>query len=465
METKKHPEPFSGAVPSLRQLLWHELEYYAFLHFSVNTFTGKEWGYGHENPSVFNPSAFDAGQIAETIRKAGMKGLVLTCKHHDGFCLWPSRYTEHSVKNSPWRKGKGDVVREISDACHDNKLKFGVYLSPWDRNRADYGEPSYVEYFRKQLRELLSYYGPVFEVWIDGANGGDGFYGGTREKREIDLRSYYGWEDTWSLIRKLQPDACIASDAGPDIRWAGNEKGIAGDPCWHTLDLEGNAPGASDRKVLNSGERRGSSWTPAECDVSIRPGWFYHEGENNKVRMPENLMDLYFKSVGRGASLLLNVPPDRRGRIHDKDIASLTGFRKMQGEIFVEDLAAGARVCRRGIIYPGRADNTSPEEMESLRVLILDFPRTVTFNVVELREDIASGQRIENFIMEVQEGKNWIECARGKAIGNRRLIKCGDFTAKKIRLRILKSHDKPAIKKLGLFRGPGAAHTKEDSKA
>ncbi len=361
-------------IPSPRQLAWHELEYYAFLHFSVNTFTGKEWGYGDENPSVFNPSAFDAAQIAGTIRKAGMKGVILTCKHHDGFCLWPSRYTEHSVKNSPWRKGKGDVVREISDACHDNKLKFGVYLSPWDRNRADYGEPSYVEYFRKQLNELLSDFGPVFEVWFDGANGGDGFYGGAREKRKIDLNSYYGWEDTWALVRKLQPGACIASDAGPDIRWAGNEEGIAGKPCWHTLNLEGKAPGASDREALNSGERRGSSWTPAECDVSIRPGWFYHEGENNKVRMPDNLMDLFFKSVGRGASLLLNVPPDRRGRIHDRDIASLTGFRKMREEIFAEDLADGARVCSRGVIYPGRADNPSPKEMDSPRALILPPP-------------------------------------------------------------------------------------------
>ena len=247
-ESVAPPKPY-GPVPSARQLRWHELGGYAFLHFSVNTFTDKEWGYGDESPEVFQPTEFDAEQIVTSLKAGGLKGVVLTCKHHDGFCLWPSKYTEHSVKNSLWKGGKGDVVKEISEACRRHGLKFGVYLSPWDRNHKDYGRPEYITYYRNQLRELLTGYGPIFEVWFDGANGGDGYYGGARTTRHIDARTYYDWENTWKLVRQLQPEACMFSDIGPDVRWVGNEAGVAGDPCWATFSPEryaiGGTPGES----------------------------------------------------------------------------------------------------------------------------------------------------------------------------------------------------------------------------
>ena len=307
------PEPY-GPIASSRQLLWHQLEMYGFLHFGINTFTDKEWGYGDEPESLFNPTDFDADQIARTAKEAGMQGLMLTCKHHDGFCLWPSRFTEHSVKNSRWKDGKGDMVREISSACRRHGLKFGVYLSPWDRNHKDYGRPQYIAYYRNQLRELLTNFGPIFEVWFDGANGGDGFYGGAREQRRIDNHTYYDWQNTWKIVRELQPDACMFGDGGPDVRWVGNEAGIAGETCWATLNRAGVLPGVAEAKVLNRGQRPGTHWLPAEVDVSIRPGWFYHPKEDGAVKSVQRLLTIYYESVGRGCNLILNIPPDRRGR-------------------------------------------------------------------------------------------------------------------------------------------------------
>ena len=335
------PTPYA-TLPSERQLKWHKLEFYGFIHFTVNTFTNKEWGYGDESCDVFNPSNYDPDQIVKAAKEGGMKGLILTCKHHDGFCLWPSKYTEHSVKNSSWENGNGDVVRDISEACKKYGLKFGVYLSPWDRNHADYGKPEYILYYRNQLRELLINYGPVFEIWFDGANGGDGYYGGANEVRKIDRATYYDWPKTLKIVRELQPDAVIFSDVGPDVRWIGNEKGIANETCWATYTphgLDGNEPaaGAVEYKEGEKGHRNGKYWIAPECDVSIRPGWFYHKKENSKVRNPENLMDLYFKSVGRGASFLLNLPPDKRGQIHENDVSSLKEFKANLDEMFERD--------------------------------------------------------------------------------------------------------------------------------
>src|SRR5512137_2435630 len=336
------PQPF-GPVPTERQLRWHEMEFYGFLHFTVNTFTDKEWGYGDEDEKVFNPTDFDADQILSAAKTAGMKGLILTAKHHDGFCLWPSQYTEHSVKRSHWKGGQGDVVKEISTACRRHHLKFGIYLSPWDRNHKDYGRPEYVAYYRNQLRELLTNYGDIFTVWFDGANGGDGYYGGAREKREIDNRTYYDWENTWRIVRELMPGAVMFSDGGPDFRWVGNERGIAGDPCWATLNVAGRYPGGSSAN-LNAGERPGTHWLPAECDVSIRPGWFYHASQDAQVKTPRELLDIYYQSVGRGACLNLNLPPDQRGCIHENDIRSLTEFRRILDGTFSNDLARGAKL-------------------------------------------------------------------------------------------------------------------------
>ena len=268
------PAPY-GAIPSPRQIAWHDLEFTAFLHFTVNTFTDKEWGYGDEDPDLFNPLKFDADAIVAALADAGMRGVILTCKHHDGFCLWPTRTTDHSVAQSAWRDGKGDVVRDISQAAARHKMKFGVYLSPWDRNSAQYGTPEYIKTYRAQLSELLTGYGPIFEVWHDGANGGDGFYGGARAQRTIDKNTYYDWPRTWEMIRAMQPDAVVFSDVGPDVRWVGNERGMAADPCWATFDPVGEdggpaSPGNVRVTESNSGQRHASRWLPAECDVSDR---------------------------------------------------------------------------------------------------------------------------------------------------------------------------------------------------
>ena len=333
-----------GAVPSHRQLLWHQLETTAFLHFTINTFTDKEWGYGDEDPNLFQPAKFDADAIIDTLVSANMHGVILTCKHHDGFCLWPTKTTERSVKASSWRNGQGDVVRDLSAAARRRNMKFGVYLSPWDRNNAAYGTPAYIDIYRRQLTELLTNYGPIFEVWHDGANGGDGFYGGAREKRTIDKRTYYDWPNTWALVRKLQPDAVIFSDVGPDVRWVGNERGIAGDPCWATYDpvaADGGpaSPGDVREKESPGGTKHGTKWLPAECDVSIRPGWFWHAQETARVKTPKQLTNLYYQSVGRGANFLLNVPPNRDGLIDAADAASLKTYGEYVRNTFGKPIA------------------------------------------------------------------------------------------------------------------------------
>ena len=301
------PAPY-GATPSARQRAWHEREIYGFVHFTINTFTDREWGQGDEAESLFAPTALDCQQWARVAKEAGLRGLILTAKHHDGFCLWPSAFTEHSVTRSPWKGGKGDVVRELSEACQRNGLAFGVYLSPWDRNHKDYGRPEYLTYYRSQLKELLTGYGPLFEVWFDGANGGDGYYGGAREKRVIDASHYYDWSNTTKIVRELQPGAVMFSDAGPDVRWVGNERGTAGETTWQTFDLAGHFAGHEHPKQTE-GHRAGDTWLPPETDVSIRPGWFHHTSEDSKVKTAKQLVDIYFESVGRGSNLLLNIPP------------------------------------------------------------------------------------------------------------------------------------------------------------
>src|SRR5581483_6084366 len=282
------PKPH-GPLPSPRQRAWHELEMYGFLHFTINTFTDREWGIGDEDPALFNPTDFSAEQIVTCAKAGGLKQLILTAKHHDGFCLWPSRYTEHTIARSPYKAGRGDIVGEIAAACARHGLKFGVYVSPWDRNNPEYGRAGYVRVYHGQLRELLTQYGKLHEVWFDGANGGDGYYGGARETRRIDAKTYYQWDMIRAMVREHQPDAVMFADAHMDVRWVGNEDGIAGDPCWPTMDTQPYTPERG-----NSGVRDGTLWNPAEVDVSIRPGWFWHPDENEQVRSPAKLMRLYF---------------------------------------------------------------------------------------------------------------------------------------------------------------------------
>jgi alpha-L-fucosidase len=474
------PTPY-GPVPTLRQLIRETNEFYGFLHFTVNTFTDREWGNGDEDEKIFNPTNFDADQIVSAAKMAGMECLILTCKHHDGFCLWPSAYTEHSVKNSSWENGKGDVVKAISEACHKHGLKFGVYLSPWDRNNASYGSVEYITYYRNQLRELLTHYGPIYEVWFDGANGGDGFYGGAREARHINNHVYYDWPNTWDVVRKLQPLAVMFSDGGPDIRWVGNEGGLAGDPCWETLNAgefgPGYGPEGSDYgRILNSGQRRGTNWLPAECDVSIRPGWFYHSSEDNRVKTPTELVKIYYESVGHGASLLLNIPPDRNGQIHPTDVTALRGFRKILDETFAHDLARGAKITASNVrghdkqfaaenVLDGNRDSYwCTDDADTNAELELDLGQPVTFNVVRLREYLPLGQRVDTYALDQWQDDKWVEFARGEAIGNCRLVRGAPITSSKVRVRFT-GPACPAISEVGLFVEPPDFKLKTDPDA
>ena len=466
------PAPY-GVTPSSSQLQWQAMEFYGFLHFTVNTFTDREWGDGSEKESVFNPTDFSARQIVETARKAGMKGLILTCKHHDGFCLWPSDYTEHSVKNSPYKDGKGDIVREISDECHKQGLKFGVYLSPWDRNSAYYGKAEYITYYRNQLKELLTKYGPIFEVWLDGANGGTGYYGGANERRNIDRQTYYDWPTTWDLIHRLQPYATIFSDVGPGCRWVGNEHGVAGDPCWATITyprLNGKLPmpgSPINRQLLAHGTRNGRQWAPAECDVSIRPGWFYHKSQDSRVKSAQELLDIYYKSIGRGGTLLLNLPPDRRGRIPEEDVKSLMEFRRLLDETFAENLARKAVLQasnvrgRLGEFAPvnmldgNRESYWASDEAVTTPEVTFSFGKPITFNVVDLRENIRLGQRVDGWGVDFRRAGKWVEFAKGTAIGARRLWRGNKpITTDAVRLRITKAPICPAISEFGLYLEP-----------
>lgn len=462
------PSPF-GAVPSPRQIAWQEMRAYAFVHFTINTFTDKEWGYGDESPELFNPAAFDADQIARTVAEAGLRGIVLTCKHHDGFCLWPSRYSDHTIAQSPFRGGKGDLVREISDACRRHGLKFGVYLSPWDRNRADYGQPSYLEYYRNQLRELLTNYGPVFEVWFDGANGGDGYYGGAREMRKIDNTVYYDWPNTWKLVRELQPDAVMFSDGGPDIRWVGNEIGLAGEPCWATINGRGNFPGHAEH--LENGQRNGTDWMPAEVDVSIRPGWFYHANEDDAVKTPDRLWDIYLASVGRGANLILNLAPDRRGLIPEPDVAVLRAWRARMAATFARDLARDARVTATNTrgkdpkfaatnVLDGRRETYwATDDGVKAGELVIDWREPQTFDLLSIAEFIQLGQRIKEVLIDRWDEAtgNWTELTAVTSIGSQRLISLPTTTTAKVRLRI-RANAPLAVSEVGLFLQATTAH-------
>jgi alpha-L-fucosidase len=462
------PSPY-GAVPSDRQLRWHELETTAFLHFTVNTFTNKEWGYGDEDPNIFNPSAFDADAMISALADGGMRGVILTCKHHDGFCLWPTKTTEHSVAKSSWRDGKGDVVREISEAAQRRGMAFGVYLSPWDRNNPAYGRAEYIEIYRKQLTELLTNYGPIFEVWHDGANGGDGFYGGTREKRTIDKNTYYDWPRTWDLARTLQPGAVIFSDVGPDVRWVGNERGIAGDPCWATYDPVGTnggaaAPGNVRERESPVGHRHGSKWLPAECDVSIRPGWFWHEAENARVKTPAQLIDLYYKSAGRGANLLLNIPPNREGLLQREDIVALKAFGDYRRTTFAKNLLAGSKAAASEVrgkdrmygpsnLIDGRKDTYwASGDGVTTADATFDLAHPATFSVIRVREAIRFGQRIDAIAVERWDADAWEAVATATSVGPRRLIKLEKpVTAQRLRLRVTQASASPAIEEFAVF--------------
>ena len=460
----KPPEPF-GPVPSERQLAWHEMEYYMFVHFTVNTFTDKEWGYGDEGESVFNPTELDCRQWAKVARDAGMKGIIITAKHHDGFCLWPSKFTSHSVKNSIWNGGKGDVLKELRSACDEYGLKLGVYLSPWDRNSSFYGTPEYLTYYRNQLRELLTNYGDIFEVWFDGANGGNGYYGGANETRKIDNKTYYDWANTHKIVRELQPSAVMFSDAGPDIRWVGNESGMGSMTNWCLLKKDEMYPGGDFAKILGEGHENGNYWVPAEVDVSIRPGWFYHQNQDSLVRSPENLLELYYSSVGRNSNLLLNVPPDRKGLLHENDIKSLLAFRELLKKEFETDLAKGKEVIAtsfRGKGYEAsNVNDGNPEtywttnDLQTTGDLIINLGAETEVNRIILQEYIKLGQRVQEFKVSALSNGDWKPLIDGTTIGHKIIRKFPVVKTSKIKITISKSRACPEISNVELYRSPG----------
>jgi alpha-L-fucosidase len=453
-------------LPSDRQLAWHELEYYAFVHFNMNTFTNKEWGYGDESPELFNPTELDCRQWARVCRDAGMKGIILTAKHHDGFCLWPSAYTGHSVKNSPWKNGQGDVVRELADACEEFGLKFGVYLSPWDRNHPDYGKPEYLDYFRNQLRELLTNYGEVFEVWFDGANGGTGWYGGADEERRIDRETYYDWENTYKLVRELQPMACLFSDAGPDIRWVGNEEGWAKETNWAPLRRDEFYPGSPNYVELQSGHEDGTHWVPAEVDVSIRPGWYYHPYEDHRVKTLPQLLDIYYHSIGRNASFLLNFPVDTRGLIHENDVEQVMKLAEAIKSDFSDDLAKGKRITatnirgnsrkfKAGNLNDGKEDTNWATDDNIIEASVeINFEKPVAMNRFLVQEDIRYGQRVKKFKVEAMVDNEWQLVASETTIGRKRILRFPDITATRLRMTIEDSKASPVISNIGVYHAP-----------
>jgi alpha-L-fucosidase len=451
-------------IPSGSQLEWHNMELSAFIHFSINTFTDKEWGYGDENPSLFNPTELDAEQWIVTLKDAGFKCVILTCKHHDGFCLWPSKYSEHTVKNSNYQNRQGDVVKEVADACKKYDLKFGIYLSPWDRNHAGYGTPGYITYYRDQLKELFTTYGPVFEMWFDGANGGDGYYGGARESRKIDGATYYDWPATLELVKGMAPEIIFFSDAGPGVRWVGNERGVAGETNWNTITPDTLFAGKGGiEQLLNTGHEDGSQWIPAEVDVSIRPGWFYHQREDSLVKTPEQLFDIYLTSVGRGSTLLLNVPPDTRGLIHENDRDALRGWKELIDKEFKMNLAAEAEI--ESTTYRGNADAYGPlnlldgdpatywstdDEINSGN-LELSWDKEVMIKYVLIQEYIPLGQRIKEFAIEVWKDGQWSKVASGTTIGYKRIMKIEPVQTRKVRFNVIDSKACPVISSLEVY--------------
>lgn len=421
------------ARPSAQQLLWQRDELALFLHFGINTFTDREWGDGREDPARFDPTGLDVREWARVAREAGFKAMILTAKHHDGFCLWPTCTTKHSVASSPWREGKGDLVREFVEACRAEELRVGLYCSPWDRNHPSYGDsPRYRDVYAVQLTELLTDYGEIHEVWFDGANGE-----GPNGKRQE-----YDWPTTWKLVRKLQPKAVIFSDAGPDVRWIGNERGVAGETNWSTVDPTiVPVPGMTGDEVMRSlteGDRAGSVWRPGETDVSIRPGWFYHSKEDARVRTADDLVELYFTSVGRNSKLLLNVPPTPEGVLHPRDVESLRGMRAKLEAMFATDLAAGRRVqWRRTSARSGVAS--------------VQLATPVTVAVLDLRERIADGQRVAGYTVEGRVEGVWRELSRGSTIGYRRLARWDPVTLDAIRVTVTDAVELPLPLEIRLF--------------
>ena len=451
------PEPY-GALPSPQQVDWQQMEYYMFIHFGPNTFTDVEWGHGDEDPQVFNPTELDARQWARIAKEAGMKAIIITAKHHDGFSLWPSEFSTHTVRESPWKNGQGDLLKELSEACKEYGLKFGVYLSPWDMNHPAYGTPAYNQVFANTLEEVLTNYGEVFETWFDGANGE-----GPNGKRQE-----YDWDLFHETVYKHQPNTIIFSDVGPGTRWVGNERGFAGETNWSTLNIQGFEPGANApaQQVLNEGNEDGEAWIPAESDVSIRPGWFYSPSTDDKVKSLNHLLQIYYGSVGRNSNLLLNVPVDRRGLIHSADSARLMELRDVLEASFKENLALekpveasqvrgghhryGGQQLTDGDYHTYWATDDGVRQVS----LTLDLGEEKEINRLVLQEYIPLGQRVKAFNVEVWNGKNFEEIDRQTTIGYKRILVFPTLSTSKVRINILDSKASPVVAELAVYKAP-----------
>ena len=466
--TAAPPKPY-GAIPTPAQINWQRMEFYGFIHFGLNTFTGREWGYGDEDPKIFNPTDFNASDIVSTFKKGGMKGMIYTAKHHDGFCAWPTKSTDHNITKSPWKNGKGDVVREFALACKKHGIKFGTYLSPWDRNNADYGKDGYLDVYYKQIRELLTNYGPVFEIWFDGANGGDGWYGGAKDARTIDRKTYYDYPRAYKMIDELQPQAVIFSDGGPGCRWVGNENGFAGATNWSFLRAGEVYPGYPKYRELQYGHADGNQWVAAECDVSIRPGWFYHPEEDDKVKTVDQLTDLYYRSVGHNATLLLNFPVDRNGLIHPTDSLNAVSFHQRVQKELADNLLSSAKVSAsderggqfkvRGVT-DGKYDTYwATNDGVTTADLTFTFSQPTKMNRVMIQEYIPLGQRVKSFVVEYKKGDQWLSVKCNEettTVGYKRLLRFEMIETEELRIRFTDARACLCINEVGAYYAPDA---------
>lgn len=472
---RREDERLVRVRPDKRQVEFQKVEFYAFIHFTINTYTGKEWGDGTESPEIFMPDHLDAAQWVTAIKDAGMRGLILTCKHHDGFCLWPSRYTRHSVAASPYKGGKGDIVREVADACQAAGIKFGVYLSPWDRNSELYGRgKEYDDYFVNQLTELLTNYGPVFDVWFDGACG-EGAGG---------MRQCYNWERYYKVIRKLQPDACI-NVCGPDIRWCGNEAGDTRDAEWSVVparlrDTEMIADKSQQtddtdfsfrrRTISSSDADLGSReflkdepdliWYPVEVNTSIRPGWFYHQEEDDKVRSLEELSQIYFHSVGGNGTFLLNIPPNKEGLLAKEDVERLKELGEFLRKAFkrnlVEEAVLAVDSYKEGfeienVREPGYGKYFSTREGITSCTIDIEFEEETVIHYLILQENIEMSQRIEGFSVWAETDGNLREVYRGKVVGYKHIAQLKGIRTKFLQIKIHDARVCPTVAFLGVF--------------
>lgn len=467
----KAPAPV-GPVPNANQLRWQQMEYYAFIHFSTNTFTDQEWGYGAPGDiNLFNPTDLDCNQWARVCKQAGMKGIIITAKHHSGFCLWPTATTEYSIKNCPWKNGKGDIIGDLAKACKKFGLKLGIYISPWDRNNPNYGmldadgsAPYVKNILRKQVEECLTKYGDIFEIWFDGANGGDGYYGGANTTRKIDRRTYYDWQNTYKLIRKLQPNIVIWNDNGDraDLRWVGTEAGYVGETNWSLLNSTGDVP----EDMLRHGVENGDAWVPGEVNTSIRPGWFYHAYEDSRVKSLPKLMDTWYNAVGRNGTFLLNFPIDKRGRIHEIDEKNSASLANAVKEAFATNLALGKKATASNIrdgasqfaadkaVDGNTATYWATDDGIATASLTINLGKPTAFNNFMVQEYIGLGQRIKAFTVEAWVDGGWKEIIKQTTIGYKRILRFPTVTATQLRLSITDAKASPLISNIGIYNAP-----------